>query len=131
MTTTDLLTLVQRAGIVLRADGDRLTYEAPAGTLTPELRDALTMRRSEILALLEPPVVLVHLPGGLVVPRQAVELALNLEARGFRLSLDFKEQIAIEATGTSGQLELADRTSIARWRWHLGAIVSAACEVCA
>jgi len=40
-------------GIVLSGNGSRLCYEAPAGRLTPELRQALTAHKAAILDILE------------------------------------------------------------------------------
>lgn len=123
MNALDLLSIARSAGITLEARGDRLHVEAPRGTMTPELRDALVLHKLELLARLAPVPDFVHLRGGLTVPRPALELALDLEARGFRLSLDACQQFQIEPTGTSGALTLSDRMSITRWRLHLGAIV--------
>ena len=88
--------------------------------LTPELRDALTAHKPELLALLRP-CELVSLKGGLVVPVPALRLALDLEGRGFRMGLDEHRQFVIEPTST---LTEADLVAIARWRLHLGAIVT-------
>ena len=41
----ELLTTCRQAGIRLEAAGDKLRYEAPPGTLTPELRDTLTQHK--------------------------------------------------------------------------------------
>lgn len=37
----ELLQRLHDAGIVFTVDGDRLRYRAPAGTVTPEIREAL------------------------------------------------------------------------------------------
>ena len=42
MTATEILTAARTAGIRLEARGERLHVEAPAGALTPTLRDQLT-----------------------------------------------------------------------------------------
>jgi hypothetical protein len=47
-----LLAEARRRGIEIRADGDRIRYEAPEGAMTPELRKALSENREELLALL-------------------------------------------------------------------------------
>ncbi len=52
MTATQLLTTCRAAGIVLATDGDQLTYDAPVGQLTPELREALAANKGELLAVL-------------------------------------------------------------------------------
>ena len=122
MTLDTVLARVRASDIRLEAAGDKLIVDAPVGRLTPELRDALVAHKAAILARLAP-VDLVSLNGGLVVPRPALELILDLESRGFRLSLDAGEQFQIEPTRTSGPLTTEDRTAIARWRLHLGALV--------
>jgi hypothetical protein len=128
MTATELLTAVRQAGIVLEVRGDRLHVEAPAGVLTPTLRDELTRCKAALLELLAPVTEFVYLRGGLTVPRPALELALDLERRGFRMSLDADQQFQIEPAAT---LTEADLTVIRRWRLHLGAIIGYTCEVLA
>ena len=49
MTITELLAATRAAGIELRVERGRLLYDAPAGALTPQLREALAGRRSELL----------------------------------------------------------------------------------
>ena len=55
MTTPALLTELRSRGIRVWVDGDRLRCNAPAGALTPELRDQLQRRKSEILQFLRGP----------------------------------------------------------------------------
>lgn len=52
MTAAELLAYLQGRGVVLWPDGDRLCYKAPKNVLTPGLREELTERKREILALL-------------------------------------------------------------------------------
>lgn len=78
-----------------------------------------------------PTALLLSLPSGLVVPRTAAELALDLEERGFRLGLGPDQQFTVEATGVSGPLTSADQRAVHRWRHHLTAIVATAVKVCA
>jgi|GEM_PF-2221049 len=52
MTILDLLAYLDRRGVILTADGDRLRIEAPAGAVTPAMRAALAERKGEILAAL-------------------------------------------------------------------------------
>jgi TubC N-terminal docking domain len=52
MTAVELLTTAHAAGIVLRVHGDRVRVEAPAGSLTPELRHALKAGKAELLSVL-------------------------------------------------------------------------------
>jgi hypothetical protein len=120
MSPDDLFAETQRLGITLSARGDRLHVEAPAGRVTPELRAALARHKPALLARLAPVTEFVSLRGGLVVPLPALLFALDLEARGFRVTLDMIEQICIEP---SGALTDEDRSAIARWRLHLGALV--------
>jgi hypothetical protein len=121
MTAHQLLMTCRQAGIVLAADGDCLDVDAPAGVLTPELRDELSRQKPALLSLLAPVVTeLVYLRGGLLVPRPALELVLDLEARGFKMTLDEHQQFAI---GPPATLTPADRAAIQRWRIALGAIV--------
>lgn len=51
MNAIALIHQCKQAGIQLQARGDRLHVEAPAGTLTPELRQALAHHKAELLAL--------------------------------------------------------------------------------
>jgi pyochelin synthetase len=48
----ELLAELHRRGIKLRMAGDRLDVVAPAGSLTPELRDRLRSRRDDLIAAL-------------------------------------------------------------------------------
>ena len=75
------------------------------------------------LARLAPVTEFVSLKGGLVVPVPALRLALDLEARGFRMRVDEHQQFVIEPTST---LTEADLAAIGRWRLHLGAITARA-----
>ena len=52
LTTVELLDLLRSKGVELWADGNRLSYSAPKGALTPFLRRELTDRKSEILEVL-------------------------------------------------------------------------------
>jgi len=51
---TELLADLKRRGVILEAIGDRLRVDAPAGMLTPELRQALVVHKAELLELLAP-----------------------------------------------------------------------------
>lgn len=53
MTLASLLARLDTAGIALVADGDRLRWTAPAGALTPDLRDALRDHKAALLACLD------------------------------------------------------------------------------
>src|SRR4030042_1131328 len=51
MTATDLLADMNRAGIELQADGDKLRYR-PLSAMTPDLAERLKACKPELLALL-------------------------------------------------------------------------------
>jgi amino acid adenylation domain-containing protein len=54
--TPELLALIERlrdAGVTVRADGDRLRYEAPAGTLSADLLDAMRAQKAELVAFVQ------------------------------------------------------------------------------
>jgi hypothetical protein len=120
MTLPEVLTVVQTAGIRLEARGERLHVEAPPGAVTPALREALTTHKPALLVLLAPSRAFVTLRGGLTVPAEALQLALDLEARGIPLRTDADHQFIIPRDPT---LTEADQVAIRRWRHHLGAIV--------
>lgn len=52
MTPAELLLELNRRGVRLTAEGDRLRYEAPPGALTAELLDAMRKYKPELLCLL-------------------------------------------------------------------------------
>jgi hypothetical protein len=64
---------------------------------------------------------LVPLRHGLTLPVEAIELAIDLERRGFRMSLNASQQFQIQPTAPLTDL---DRTAIGRWRRQLGAIIA-------
>jgi hypothetical protein len=125
LSAADLLTEMQAQGFDLKVVGDRLCIR-PVGRLTPELRDLLTRRKTELLARLAPPRGFVTLRPdtrtgvSLTVPVEAVELALDLERRGHRQFLDDQQQYQLQPTAG---LTDRDRAAIARWRRHLAALV--------
>ena len=119
MTLQDLLTTAERAGIRLEARGDRLTYQAPKGALTPELREALTQHKAALIERLRP-MEFVTLKGGLTIPVPALQLALDLEAREIPLATDADHHFVVP---DDPRLTNEDRAAIHRWRLHLGAIV--------
>jgi hypothetical protein len=133
VTADELLDTCRRAGIELTTVGERLRYWAPAGTLTPELRDALVARKPELLDRLRPPRYVtfrrdVRTGQELTVPREALELAWALEDRQIRLAVDSAHQLVIPA---GAALTDEDRRAIARWRHHLAAIVEYEDPTCA
>ena len=52
MTSCETLAELDRRGVVLEPNGDTLRYRAPQGALTPELREAITENKAEILSTL-------------------------------------------------------------------------------
>jgi len=52
MTPLALLETLHKKGVSLAIQGDRLRVDAPAGTLTPELRDALSQYKTSLMTLL-------------------------------------------------------------------------------
>lgn len=120
MTTDDVLATAKTLGIVLEARGDRLHVEAPAGVVTPTLRDQLTQHKPALLALLAPSRAFVTLRQGPTVPVEAIELAIELERRGFTMSVDPCQQVQIEPAAALTETDVA---AIRRWRLHLGAII--------
>jgi len=52
MTTKELLSKLEKAGVKLAVAGSKLRYDAPAGVLTPELKEALREHKPELVALL-------------------------------------------------------------------------------
>lgn len=52
MSSAGLLAHLRARGVVLLAVGDRLVVDAPANTVTPQLRATLVARKSELIALL-------------------------------------------------------------------------------
>jgi hypothetical protein len=56
VTTRELITDLRRRDIRLSVRGDRLRVDAPAGGLTPDVREILTRHKIDLLQLLQPPV---------------------------------------------------------------------------
>ena len=56
---------------------------------------------------------------GPTLPLPPLQLAWNLEDRGFTFRLDACQQVVVEPTD---QLTDEDRAAVVRWRRHLGAI---------
>ena len=55
MTTPELLAELASAGVVLGVDGDRLTYDAPAGVMAPERLELVKSHKAELLGLVGGP----------------------------------------------------------------------------
>ena len=125
MTAIEILNYVKSAGILLAARGDRLHVEAPAGAVTPAVREALTRHKAALLSLLAPSRTYVTLRPDRVtgfaptLPIEAVALALALEGRGFHQTVDAAGVFTVEP---GADLTASDRAAIARWRPHLTAL---------
>ena len=52
MTSSETLAELERLGVVLEPNGNKLRYRAPQGALTPELREAITENKAEIISTL-------------------------------------------------------------------------------
>lgn len=52
MTVRELLTESAKLGIRLRAEADKVRYEAPRGAMTGAIRDALVLHKAAVLAVL-------------------------------------------------------------------------------
>ena len=52
MTSSETLAELDRRGVVLEPNGDKLRYRAPQGALTSELREAMEENKAEILSTL-------------------------------------------------------------------------------
>jgi len=73
MSAITLIRQCKAAGIQLQARGARLHVEAPAGTLTPELRQALADHKAELLALHAIRKRLMAVAASLGIPRTVVD----------------------------------------------------------
>lgn len=129
MTTdvADILATCRRAGIRLQPRGDRLHVDAPPGVLTAELRDVLIRHKPALLAALsDRPRAFITLPPDHrtgfrpTLPVEAIELALDLERRGFHQGIGRDGQYEVMP---GARLTPEDRAAIARWRAHMGTIV--------
>jgi len=64
MTPAELLAKLERLNVKVSLAGDKLRLEAPAGVLTPELKEALRQHKAALIALLSGrPVEMVFWPG--------------------------------------------------------------------
>jgi len=55
MTPLDLLAELQRLNVKLTLAGDKLRLEAPAGVLTPALKEVVTKHKPELVSFLQNP----------------------------------------------------------------------------
>ncbi len=111
MTALALLDDLGTRGVRLTVDGGRLTFDAPAGTMTPELRERLKVHKGELVAIL--------------AGKAAPEAPAQLESRADRELARF-ERVAIPRPDGRGwydpgtpwrviqQLDAANRAMAAR-----------------
>jgi hypothetical protein len=55
MSARELLLQLREKGVDVKANGDRLVIDAPRGAITPDLRDALSANKAELLQILNAP----------------------------------------------------------------------------
>jgi hypothetical protein len=98
MTSTDIfLAKLRRAGVVLRASGDRLVVEAPVGLVTPQLRGELARRKEELVFALQDSIDVRIVPSD----RELIHDVARLLATGYRRYLN-------RQTASVGGLESAN-----------------------
>ena len=119
MTALELITECRTAGIELEARGTRLKCEAAPGALTPALRSKLKQKKAELLALLNAPPTVTLAPTGLTLPLPVIELAWDLEARGFLITTREDGALSVEPRHL---LTSRDRAALAEWEGHLSAL---------
>lgn len=120
MSLVELVAEVERRGILLQADGDRLHVDFPTGAMTDELRARIRDHKPALLALFKPS-PLVWLKGGLTVPAAVIQAAWELEAAGFTLGVDDDQALTIHPVSALTELQ---RAAVVRWRHHLAAVVA-------
>ena len=121
-----LMQQLRAEGFELAAYGDRLRIR-PVELVTPALRDTLARHKTELLSLLAPP-EFVTLRGGLTLPRPALQLVWDLEARGFCVGVTAGGDVEIQPAAA---LTTRDRAAIQTWGRHLAAVVRYVDEVVA
>ena len=119
MTALELITECRVAGIELKARGTRLKCEAAPGALTPALRSRLKQKKAELLALLNAPPTVTLAPTGLTLPLPVLELAWDLEERGFKVTTGEDGTLSVEPRHA---LTPHDRAALDRLESHLVAL---------
>lgn len=92
---------LRRAGVTLRATGDRLTVEAPVGLVTPRLREELARRKTELLSALEGSVERRIDPLDKEVIRDVAKLLATSYRRYLNRSTATVSGLALPATGVA------------------------------
>lgn len=102
MTAASLLAQLRSEGVSVRLESDRLIVDAPAGSVTDELRAQLRERKAELIAALEGEHVRLDESSLIEVRRKIADL----------LAIAFQRYTAVERAGehgkTSGNDELAN-----------------------
>ena len=119
MTAVELLVTCRASVVDLEAQGGWLKYQAPTGALTPELQSQLKKQKAELLSLLSAPPYVTLAPTGLVMPLPVLDLAWNLEDRGFRITTGEDGTLSVEPRHA---LTPGDRAALKRWESHLVAL---------
>ncbi len=116
--TLEFLNYLRQQGIQLYTDGERLRYRAPAGVLTPALREQLGQRKDELLRLLtqasEPPLRIPTDPNTLTAPLSSEQRRLWLleqlgSGRAYRVPLlwHLRGQLNLQAMQQATQIMFA------------------------
>jgi hypothetical protein len=119
MTALELITECRAAGIDLEARGTRLKCEAAPDALTPALRSKLKRKKKELLSILSAPPSVTLAPTGLTLPLPVVQLAWDLEDRGFCITTGQDGTLSVEPRHA---LTSHDRAALKRWESHLVAL---------
>lgn len=86
-TVEGVLKKCESKGVILRVDGENLKYKAPPGTMTEDLRDAITTHKSELVKILQD-----GTPPG---TKQAVVEAVTTNFEGWLSNEDFTHRYLI------------------------------------
>jgi hypothetical protein len=98
-----LLDTLRAFGAEVWADGDRVRYRAPAGMLTPSLKDALVRHKAELLSVLRDTTSTKASPAAEVVAHVAALAVLGVEMP--ELDHFFERRAIIEFDGGVGRSE--------------------------
>ena len=88
MSAADLIAELRLRGVAVQATGDRLKVDAPKGTITPELHEALKDHKLEIIALL--------MTGDTEIAWRAAVMASQIPAEGYVPLLVAREAVEPE-----------------------------------
>jgi hypothetical protein len=83
MTPLSIIDRLDRAGVVLTVNGDKLTYDAPAGTMTPDLLGVMRHAKPILLAMVAGDwcAAVAAMIGRLPDPDQRADLRFQFEER--------------------------------------------------